>query len=192
MKFSLKILLSVCAAVLLELAVFNFDVWQMRLSAEPQKNIVFSLGELTPVNWRTEGDTYVSESDPQLFIPTDPMYLYSVSVQYETEPQVTSCTFYYSNPDGTVSLLNNTDILGEQTIFRLNKTIGPILRIDLGEEPGIKLSDMRVVVNPTPQLHISISRIVAVVLIYTCGSLLFRIQKMPDYTRYIQKKEEDA
>ena len=76
------------------------------------------------------------------------------------------------------------------TLFKLDKEVGPILRIDLGEDAEVKLSDIHVVVNPVPRLHVSVSRIVAVVLIYVCGSLLFRIQKMPDYTRYIQKKEE--
>lgn len=190
MKFSFKVLLSVCIAVLLELSVFNFDVWSTKLKTEQLKTATFSLEELTLVNWHMEDGAYISDIDPQLFVPTDSMWLSSVSIQYETEPQVANCSFYYSNPDQTVDVLNNTDISNGQTLFKLDKEVGPILRIDLGEDAEVKLSDIHVVVNPVPRLHISVSRIVAVVLIYVCGSLLFRIQKMPDYTRYIQKKEE--
>lgn len=192
MKFSSKVLLSVCVAVLLEVVVFNFDVWGTKLKAEQLQTAAFSLEDLTPVNWYMEDGVYISDVDPQLFVPTDPMWLSSVSIQYITEPQVTDCAFYYSNPDQTVSVLNNIDISDGQTVFKLDKEIGPILRVDLGEEAGVRLSAIRVIINPMPQLHISISRIVAVVMIYVCGSLLFRIQRMPDYTHYIQKKEENV
>lgn len=192
MKFSFKVLLSVCIAVLLELSVFNFDVWSTKMKAEQLKTDTFSLEELTLVNWHMEDGAYISDVDPQLFVPTDPMWLSSIFIQYKTAPQVENCSFYYSNPDQTVDVLSKTDVLNGQTIFKLDQEVGPILRIDLGEDAGVKLSDIHVVVNPVPRLHISVSRIAAVVLIYIVGSLLFRIQKMPDYTHYIQKKEENA
>lgn len=191
MKFSLKVLLSLCVAILLEIAVFNFNVWQSRFASDQLKPTEYTVEDLTFVNWRLDGDGYVSDADPQLFVPTSSMRINSVSVEILSEPEMTECMLYFSNPDGTVIAQENTDIRGSTT-FRIGKNVGPTLRIDPGEKAGLRLSDVRIIVNPTPHLHISISRIIAVVLIYVCGSLLFRIQRMPDYTHYIQKEKEDV
>lgn len=191
MKFSIKVLLSLCVAILLEAAVFNFDVWQVRFDPNQPESAEYTAEDLTFVNWQTDGDGYVSDADPQIFVPTGSMRINSVSIEITSEPEMTECMLYFSNPDGTVSARENADIHKACTVFKLRENVGPTLRIDPGEKAGLHLSAIRVVVNPQPQLHISVSRIAAVVLIYICGSLLFRIQRMPDYTRYIQKKKEE-
>jgi hypothetical protein len=54
------------------------------------------------------------------------------------------------------------------------------LRIDLGDDAGIMLNSFKLTVNPTAW-NISFSRIIAVLLIYCVGTLLFNLQKTPNY-----------
>ena len=187
MKFYVKVILSLLVGVFLELTVFQLGAWRARFDPSAPKDQRYELADMTAVNWEKDGDAYISGADPILLLPSEGMRVYRVTAGFSAEPKPGEITLYYQKTDGSQAAVQG-DVLKNRAIFSVNKTVGPELRLDIGEEAGRRLDELSVVVNPTG-LDISVSRIVAVVLVYVCGSLLFRIQRMPDYTRYIQKKE---
>lgn len=54
------------------------------------------------------------------------------------------------------------------------------LRIDLGDEEGIILDDIKMIINPI-NFNFSVSRIIAMISIYFLSAGLFYLQKNPDY-----------
>ena len=186
MKFFHKILISLLIALLLEGFYFQLQTWRTRLDGNAVKDDVYTREDMAFINWHEEGDGYESDIDPIIYVYTEPMMLHSVNVRFSSNPDVTDCLFYYTAEDETIKVISGTARNGVVN-FSLNKNIGPILRIDLGENPGVELKDIVVTVNPS-SFHFSLSRVVTVVLLYVCGALLFRIQRMPDYTQYINKE----
>lgn len=189
MKFYKKVLISLLFAIALELSWFQLSSWIIRLDRNSPKDLSISFDELELINWQDARDGFVSESDPIICIDTEPMHLYTLDFLIETEPLIDECTFFYTDENGVIQSEQIDGSMGRYHI-KHNKDIGAILRLDPGEEAGVLLTDMELVINST-QLHVSFSRIIAIVLIYVCGSQLFRIQRMPDYTRYIQKRNND-
>ena len=188
MKFYQKVLLSLLFAIALELCWFQRSIWRIRRDRDAPRNDQYELADMVLLNWRETDGEYISEADPIIYIPTDPMYLNELEIHFVTEPVCENCLFYYTAESGEVRAESFIADRGSARIM-IGQNVGPILRVDLGEDAGTKLKSVSAVINPA-QMHISISRMIAVVLIYVCGSLLFRIQRMPDYTKYIQNQEE--
>lgn len=190
MKFYQKVLLSLLFAVVLEMTWFQLPVWRIRLDGDAVKDVRCTLSDMEPENWTQTPRGYVSGDEASLRLATVPTRIYRLRVFTDTEPGLTGCTLSYTDGSGEEGRLpvELKDGRGEAA---LNKTVDGSLRILPHASSGLLLRGAEVEINPTA-FHVSVSRIAAVVLIYTCGSLLFRIQRMPDYTRYIQKKKEDA
>lgn len=167
-------------AVALELLYFNFPMLSARLDTELSTDVSYMLKDLVLVNMDENSHGYVSKEDPQLFAETDSMKIQQVEVNCQTEPMITSLLFYYTDAENVVQVISAPVASDGSASIRLNQNVGPILRIDPGEAAGVRLLDCSITINST-HLRISPARIVAVVLIYVCGFLLFRIQRMPDY-----------
>lgn len=168
-------------AALLEIFYFNFSTVQMMTGEQEEKNLIYHESDFSFVDWEQQGDTFISTSiDPQILIGLDGMKINSVLLQADTIPEIDSYQFYYTNEHGEVAVVNGSRIKNGAIMFYVNDWSANWIRIDIGDTPGIQLGGFTVTVNPV-QWHISLSRIIAVVLIYLLGSLLFRIQRMPDY-----------
>jgi hypothetical protein len=186
MKFWVKIMFSALVAIALELLCFNFQTLLILLDDNIPKDKSYTLQDMTLINWVDNGDgTYISQTDPQLLIPSEAMRIRRISVSFKAVPAIDICTFYYTDTKNVLHSIINKEISKGETAFTPDEQVIATTRLDIGETDGVKLSDIKVTINPT-DIHISVSRIIAVVLIYVCGSLLFRIQRMPDYTKYIQ------
>lgn len=180
----------ILTAVLFEFIYMQQEVWTVRLRKDIEKDLVYELKDLELLNWTESEEGPVSSIDPAIYIPTDPMRLYNLKCKTITEPEVNRWLFYYTADNGEVQVQN---VEGKDGFFslKLNKEIGPILRIDPITSPGTILKNCMVTINPT-EFHISISRIIALVLIFFIGSKLMGIQKMPDYSKYISRKENES
>lgn len=180
-KFLLRIILSLVLGIVLEVFIFNYSAMRIRLDPSLNKDQTFTLNDMEMVNWIAGSDGIVSKEDPQLFFTSDGIErIETVDIQFHTNPTVTTAQFFYTDEGGMVKAVDATILKSNYARFKVGAAAQPILRIDLGGSAGIHLNDITVTINSSV-LHISISRILMVVLIYICGSLLFRIQKMPDY-----------
>ena len=190
MKFSTKIVAVTLAAVLLEVLYFNFQPLAMSISKNIEKNLIYSMDDLSFVNWEKNSDgSYTSLEDPQVLIPTPQMKIELVEVNFRTEPSVVHSELFYTDANGTLQVCQNLSNQEDSFRCKIGETAQGTIRLDIGETSGVTLSELIVVVNPV-QFDISVSRIVAVLLIYVFGSLLFRIQKMPDYHITDHKEEQ--
>ena len=180
-KLLKKVIIISLIAVLLEVFYFNFSALQLMLGEHEGKNLVFHENDFSFVDWEKQGDTFISTSvDPQVLIGLDGMRINSVLLHADTIPQTDSYQFYYTDEHGEVAVVNGSRSESGLIMFHVNDWSANWIRIDIGDAPGIQLKGVTVTVNPV-QWDISLSRIVAIILIYLLGSLLFRIQSMPDY-----------
>lgn len=188
--FFFRIVVSLLLATALEVFVFNFSALQIRMDPSLEANQIFTLEDMEAVNWTQEGDGYISKDDPQLFFQTDgPQRIKTVNIQFNTEPIITSAQFFYTDETGAVQVITLTGAESGSVSCQVEIATDQLLRIDLGDFAGTRLSDITVTLNSSVW-QISISRIIAVVLIYICGSLLFRLQRMPDY--HLERKSEEV
>lgn len=190
MKFWKKTVLVVLFAVVLEIGYFNFSHWKIQLNADTAKDVTFSLQDGQPVNWEEADGILYSLEDPQIILDLAPMQIQTVVLHLDGAKDVERCLFYYTDTDGTVQTVNGEATGGDEYLFTVKDTSVGAVRFDTEGSAQMQLKNFEMVINPT-EWHISISRIVAVVLIYLVGVLLFQTQKMPDYEAYIQKRKGD-
>lgn len=190
MKLWKKTILVVLLAIVLEVGYFNFSHWTIQLNADAEKNVTFSLQDGQPVNWEERGGILYSLEDPQIILALPPMQIQTVALHLDGAKGVERCLFYYTDADGTVQVVSSETTGRDEYQFTVKDASVGMLRFDTEGSAQMQLKNFEMVINPT-EWHISISRMVAVVLIYLVGVLLFQTQKMPDYEAYIQKRKGD-
>lgn len=179
MKFSVIIIIS----ILLEVGFFNFSNIALTLDKSLDKNISYSLNEMEAINWKKDDKRLVSELDPMLIINNLNKYIRNIKIIVDASSPIMSTTIFYTNKEnevfnGHALILYNNQLIDTATI-EVNKDVRD-LRIDLGDLDGLELKSIKVIINFV-QFNFSVSRVVAMVLIYMCGYALSALQKSPDY-----------
>ena len=183
MKFINKVCLSLVIAVIFELTFFQFPFWASRFDQTSPKDLCYEIKDKAAENSEKEEIVFDNNEDLILNLPCERMRLYYAIAVFPTEPNLDDITLYYQRDDGSLKAVKG-DIEKNRVYFSVNKLVESELRLEIDERAKAEINNLLIIVNPTT-LDFSVSRIVAVVLIYVCGSLLFRIQRMPDYTKYI-------
>lgn len=110
-------------------------------------------------------------------------YIDRVLITYSSNEKLTSSIIFYTNKEITEIndelLIVNSEMEPSGTTFKVKDYVG-IMRIDLTELPGIEFQDIQVILNPV-NFQFSISRLVAMLLIYLFSRGLFFLQNPPDY-----------
>lgn len=168
--------------ILLELFVFGFG--SLRLLMDPSaEERSFTVNDFATVNWTEAEGKLTAQPDPMLIMEGLNDKVRTVTVYYCSEPQPDRITLYYTNSQYPVicqeTVRTASPTPSQKVVFKVNDNVQG-LRIDVGEAAGLQLSDLRVVFNEK-HFDFSVSRVVAMVLIWIVGSFLFSIQKMPDY-----------
>ena len=189
MKFWKKTVLVVLFAVVLEFGYFNFSSWRIRLDPNIEKDITLSLQDGYPVNWEEKDGVLYGLEDPQVIFELPAMQIQTVELHLNDADGVEACLFYYTDADGVVQAVSGEEKQKSLYHFIVKDNSAGAVRFDTESTKQMKLKGFEMVINPT-EWDISISRIVAVILIYLVGALLFQTQKMPDYEVYTRKKEE--
>lgn len=181
MRKAKRIILSFLAALLLELIVFNFSAWTRELRGyEP---VFFPGDDLYYQNWEEYGDgSKISLQDPiiyvdELSIPADELI---IRTDYEIAPS--NCIVFYTTEPEESFNADKMIILGEvsqELKVPLGETICA-LRVDLGDEAGFALNDISFSFNEV-NWDFSVSRIIAMLVIYWGTWGLSLLQKSPDY-----------
>lgn len=179
----LKLGIVVLIGIVLECVVFNFEYMMTKLDTSKDYNIIYTQEELRKINWIEENGVLVSEFAPQLIIESLDMYVDQVSISYTSNQVVSNILLFYSSED--IPDING-DLFVQCMDEGLEKRIVEIgsyvkdLRIDLGDESNISFQNIEIVINPV-EFHFSMSRIIAIVLIYLTAKGLFKLQDSPDY-----------
>lgn len=183
MKLLKQIVALTLVALFLELGVFNFSAMKMRLSSNPLKNESYILADCTQINWVQNGGDLISQPDPQLILETLNGKIEKIELSYEAEGNLPYIDLFYT--DNVTTAFSGDAML---RVEGLDPTGGSIslnwdvtaLRIDLGDEPGLRVKDFHLVVNPAV-VKISMVRIVTVFLLFFVGKFLFSLQRAPEY-----------
>ncbi len=187
MSFHKKIIIVFLAAIVFEFGWCQRSAWLLMLNKNTPKDIYYELSEMEFVNWEKTANGYISLDDPIIYIPTNPLFLFNVEFRADVSPKPASSVLYYTDKNGAVKT-EESSIHNGLLKYSIGKPVSAVLRVDIGEHAGLVLNNAEAIINSTT-VRPSVSRIIAVILIYMSGSLLFRIQRMPDYTKYIQEKE---
>lgn len=182
-KQSIIFILVIVIALMLEIVIFNFSSLMIIVDNNIEKNVVYTLDDLEKVNWDQQEKGFVSRSDPMLILPQVNMQIKSLKIELVADRIVGHGTVFYTNtkiPEfsgkGMISIEKPFD---SENLIAVNQYVKS-LRIDLGEEAGLKLEGIKIVINPS-QFTFSISRVIAIVFIYYGAVFLFSLQKSPDY-----------
>lgn len=171
-------------AVVLEVLVFNFNYFYMTYLVKTDTNVTYTIEDATLMNWEPVGENYISKADPIMVFPDIHANVHSVQISGNTVPLVTNLAVFYENSEtkplgtGKVVLKNGAPVNGSWSVY-VNARAEQ-LRIDLGDSQGTVLSDFKLIVNPA-KFQFSISRFVAMILIYLVAAGLFALQKRPNY-----------
>lgn len=192
-----KLLIIAVTASVLQLVLWNWPNWSFLLDDTVQKNLVYTLQDFQIQNWTEQNGQMTSGHDPMLMRDGIDGYVRQVRIELEADPLPPYLQVYYTNPahpayDGEAVV--TAQQVSSITVIDVNAEVQN-LRIDLGDDSGTVLTGLTVTVNPV-ELHFSIAIIVAVILIYFSGKLLFSLQRAPNYgiadIQPDKKKEDDA
>ena len=165
-----------------ELLFFNFDVVQLRMASAQMR--VYHLEDFQYQNWEKNDAFMISGLDPMLYIDDVDMDIYSLDIHIQATPMPVQCTFFYTNETGEVFSAEKMQFLpitdGNASISFPEGEEIIAFRLDLGEDAGIALDSISAIVNDT-SWHVSIARLVAMLVIYWGAKGLMGLQKSPDY-----------
>lgn len=175
-----SIIAPIFAAILLEIVVFNFS--PLSSTVQHKQSYKYSMDELTFVNWEEKDGVLVSGIDPMIIKNDLSIAAETVTIRLHAEPQPENYDIFYtidSNEQLSADrMLSLTGMTGEDTID-IDKHIAAI-RIDPGDEAGRKLYDISIIFNEV-SWNISISRIIAMLVIWWGTKGLLKLQESPDY-----------
>lgn len=193
MKFRYKLFFITVFAIFLEIVIFNFPYVSGMLNGNIEKNISYNLEDIEKVNWRKVDNSLISEQDPMLTISNIDTYVKDFELSFSIDKKIPFIMIYYTqNEDDTFNdkmSIALTDNLRDKNEIKVNSFVKD-LRVDLGDDAGVKLNSLDVVINPV-KLNISISRIIAILLIYIVGIGLFYLQRSPNFEDLINNDEGD-
>jgi len=191
-KGLLRFLVVAFAAAAIEMIFFQGPTIIKLLQPNYQANVILSLEDFETVNWQLgEEGTMESGVDPILVAGGLDMRVDKVEVMAAASRQIPYIDIFYINdkhPQYGDLYLHNELSDENSSVFTLEDNVAD-LRIDLGDDAGLILRELTVFINPV-KFCPSLSRIVAVILIYWGGVFLFSLQKMPDY--HLDKGERNG
>ncbi|MGX8127564.1 hypothetical protein ACWTV9_14940 [Clostridioides difficile] len=183
MKIYKKICFVFCISILVEIFIINFYNINLILNKNIEKNVSISKNQMEFINWKKLDDFFISEADPQIVISNIGTYIKYLDLDVSTENKISEVHLYYTENKNEYfngeKMISVDSISNGRNRIKLDKSVDSI-RVDLGESPGTKVKSIYVLVNK-PGMNFSISRIVAMMIIYLGFVGLALLQKNPDY-----------
>lgn len=179
-----RIIPSTLIAILIEVIIFNFSAFQAQLRGITP--LVLSTEQLNYLNWENVNGTLISLPDPVIYIEDIDIIPYSIVLEVDAAPMPQTCTFFYTTEENEVFSAEKMVSLPMEAengkiIVSLPSTEPVVaLRMDLGEEAGTVLNSITLRINEF-KWDISISRIIAMLIIYWGAVGLMQLQKSPNY-----------
>ncbi len=152
-------------AVLVELFIFNQQYTTRKFSHLEQRRLLVENGILYQISY--ENGVLVSEGiDPYVTFENINMQIASISIKCKNSIVTSSGQIYYQGNDQTLnSITYKPSLDGSEIILPLSKPqFVSDLRIDPSNREGDVITCQEFVVNPPPQFHIALTRLV----LYVC------------------------
>lgn len=180
-------------AILLETAVFNFK-WLSELLTGQEAGPSYTLDDMKLVNWDKAPEGVLSLPDPMLVMEHVDSPVHVMEVTISASQEITNVQLFYTESQEEMfsgdKTIVYTNLTGNQFTLELNQTVSGI-RLDLGEDAGLVLTGITVLIDPLTRFNFSIAHIVAVLLIYIFASSLNHLQKGPNYSQMLKKAKEE-
>lgn len=183
-KYIYKVIIVIIITTLIELIVFNFDYFAMKINSESMKSITLNTEDFQPLNWTKQGEFLVSGLDSALVIEHLDMKIKNIKIIVDTEQNIPYTDVFYTDKEHP-NIVEDTHIrsidsyIDHYIVVDINKNVDS-LRIDLGDSEGLMIKAIKVIVNLC-DLDFSLARLIAMNLIYWFAILLFALQKPPKY-----------
>lgn len=179
-----RFLLVIFFACIIEIGVINFTNI-LNLLGNNSKNVVYDSNSMEKINWENNDGKLISNLDPNLIIKDVNTNVKKISIQVTSDKEIPYIDVFYTsngeqvfNGDMLIRDSTPTKSIANINIDKLVKD----LRIDLGDEPGLAISDVKVIINPA-KIDFSISRVIAMIIIYYSTMGLLSLQKNPYYKK---------
>ena len=186
-----RIVIILISALLLELFYFNADYFYKMLRRERSYNVVFSLNNLEMLNWERTPEGMCSQPDPILFRQGINMDVTMVEIVARADRTIPYVFVFYTNANYPEFCEQTMVLAGDKGegkfVAQLPGQIQDI-RVDLGDDPGLRLYDLTICLNPL-RFRFSVARFVAMLVICFGFWGLTRLQSSPEY---ILIKMEDS
>ncbi|WP_312502866.1 hypothetical protein [Lacrimispora sp.] len=182
-KYIFKFIFVLFLAIIIEICVFNFGNISEMMDNSLRKNIVFSLKDAKLSNWENNNTEYISQFDPMIVYNNIDLYIKKIEIKTTMNKKIPYVDFFYTNknePEFNGNMLLKINEANQDVNVLIVNQYAKDIRIDLGDEAGVSLSDFSMIINPT-KINFKVARVVAIVLIYYMSVGLFSLQKSPDY-----------
>jgi hypothetical protein len=179
-------------ALVLELFVFNFSYFRGLLDNDIAHNLNYDIGDFEVINWDEDDGVLVSRFDPQLVLNGINTEIKDICITAKADADIPYAVLFYT--DETYPVFTGDAMLtiqgGNGNVFKADPDWKATdLRIDLGDDAGLRLTGLDVEINPL-KINISISRIIAIFIIYYGAKFLFSLQRSPDYGLNVKQRSE--
>lgn len=182
-----KILIVIIFAFLIELIIFNYVEVKNELNSSVQKNIVYNIKDIKKVNWSMKNRKLISNLDPILELENLNTEVKNINIQLKGKNNIPYIDLFWTEEKNEVFNADkiqriNTNIKGnfnQEIKIELNKQVQD-LRIDLGDNPGLELDEIKITINYS-HIRLNYARIIAMLLIYITSKFLFSLQQNPKY-----------
>lgn len=182
-KVIIRIILVALLSVVIEVLVIQGKniVSLVQLGDKANKEIHMDAFEY--VNWEQNNNgEFVSLEDPILVYDAGNLEIRNISIHVDSPDTIPYIDVFYTNDlyhDFADHYFRCAEINNNSALISINDHVRK-LRFDLGDEEGLVVRDITCVLNHA-RIKISLSRIIAINLIYWATCFLFSLQKMPDY-----------
>lgn len=188
MKLRYKLIYVTIFALFVEIVLFNFSYLIDMLDKNIEKNVIYTLKDIEKNNWIQYNNRLISKEDPMLIISDINTYVKDFELSLSIDKKLPFIMCYYTQDKGdifndsmSIALVDN---LSDKNNIKVNSYVRD-LRLDLGDDAGVNLNSLSIIINPV-KLNFSIARVITIVLIYITSKGLFYLQKSHSYEDLIQ------
>lgn len=187
-----NIIFSVLLAVIVE-GIISIVPNYYKNNVQGYKQIVLTLDDFTLYNWaEDENGGYTSLPDPMFVIEDLQADIKDMDIAIDTQDSIIGTTIFFTEEEGQAfngeNIIAGGSFKNSRMTAEVNRFVND-LRIDPGEAEGIHINNISVTLNPD-RVRFSLSRFLAVIILYFSTLFLFGLQKRPDYTEFENNSEE--
>jgi hypothetical protein len=172
--------------MIFEVFIFNKTYWIMKFSGIPT-NCIFHLSDFEQFGWSRVNNTLVSNGGQNLILRNVDKIVRSITVQSDIKPVPSYVLLFYTTEAGEAFSNSKSILIDEKEALTTNIAVHD-LRLDLGNETGLSLSKLTLVINQCI-FKISLSRVIAIILIFYISRFLYSLQNTPAYKLDLKKVE---
>lgn len=178
-----KMLLVIFIAFFIEIGIINFSNVVIFFDNTVNKNISYDINNMKIINWQKDSEKLISNSDPMLVVNNIDTNIKRIKIEVDVDKEIPYIDIFYTNSNNEnfngQKLVHFNKKVKEKTNIEVNQYVKD-LRVDLGDDVGLVLRNIKIIINPT-ELDFSASRIIAIILIYYSTIALLSLQKAPYY-----------